>query len=93
MVPYGAPSRTSGKRLPMLLATGKNVVAVHPLGAREGTRVEFPDRILIDQIGRDRVPREGLASGQTVSRIDRQFAWVLGLRNNWDLTVGRNDIG
>ena len=60
---------------------------------REGASVEFPDGILIDQVGRNRITREGLSSRQTVGRIDRLFSWILGLGNNRDLAVGRDTIG
>src|SRR5450631_1985148 len=49
---------------------------------RKGALIQFPDRILVDQVSRDHVPREGLPRSQAVRRKPGIHGWVVGQDGN-----------
>src|ERR1700722_8543657 len=69
------------------LRDGRDVLVSAEVRGREGARVYFEDRVLVDQICGNYAARERLTLGQTVCLVDRDFVWVGGVRNNWGRTT------
>src|SRR5437868_11454748 len=60
---------------------------------REGSRIEFPHGVLIDQVGGNRVIRERLSRCQTIRRVEGLLGGILRDRNYWRVLFVRwNDI-
>ena len=75
------------------LRNGRNELAGTEIGFRKCAGVEFPNRILVDQVGWDCVVWERLALRQTIRRIEGQLCRVVCCRNKRGGAVRRHDVG
>src|SRR5262249_55137153 len=70
----------------------RNVLRRAKVRMREGARIQFEDRIRIDQLFRNNVVGKWLAWGQATQGVDGQLGWISRGRNDWSGTVGWHSV-